>query len=49
VLSIGTTTQAQGFYFSKPVEAAQALLLLRDGFIRPAQPALKADPKAPAP
>jgi len=37
VLSIGSTTQAQGFYFSKPVAGPQALVLLQSGFIRPSK------------
>jgi len=37
--SIGPETQAQGFYFSPPVPAAQAEVLLRQKRIRPAQAA----------
>jgi diguanylate cyclase (GGDEF)-like protein len=35
VLSIASGTQAQGFYFSKPVANEQVLALLKKGFIHP--------------
>jgi EAL domain-containing protein (putative c-di-GMP-specific phosphodiesterase class I) len=38
LLSMGTTTIAQGFYFSKPVDATQAAILLRDRIILPQGP-----------
>ena len=35
LISINSATNAQGFYFSKPVAADQALALLKDGSIHP--------------